>query len=177
MYKVTNLVYLAGNTTFTWDLGVIAFLFFAAFFYGLNVGSSRMVTFLVSLYFAVILLEYAPYIDRFLGTFVGFQRIAVETGIFVVVALVLFLLISGSALRSALRAPKKEESRWWHLLLLGFVTTGVFTASVLAFFPESYYNNLSVITRELFIFNNAIFWWSLAGILSFVILRKTKKET
>ena len=173
---MTNLAFILGNTTFTWDLGIIAFLFFAAFFYGLNAGARQVISFLLGIYFANLLIVNAPYLEGFLGRFDGFQAFGIEAGIFIGTVLVIFLLITGSALRSVLRAPKKDESRWWHLLLLATVATGLFAASLLAFLPESYYNNLSALTLELLIESNAIFWWSLAGIITFVILRKTKKK-
>lgn len=167
---------ISDNFIFTWDLGIIAFLFFVAFFFGMNAGARRLVSVTLALYFANILFQNTPYLREFLGGLERFQALAIETGIFIAAALFIFLIVIGSPLLPSLRAPKKDESRWWHILLLAVTATGLFAASLLAFFPELYYNNLSAITLKIFVLNNALFWWSLAGIIIFFILRKTKKK-
>lgn len=173
---MTNLASFFGNVTFTWDLGIIAFLFFGAFFYGMSIGRRRLALFLSSLYFGFVLIKSLPYLENFTQTMGGFQKSAVEAGLFVSIVFIVSFFLAGSIFRTALRLSRKEQSPWWHLLLLSFATVGFLTSSIFDFFPSSYYSNLSMIAREIFISNNAHFWWAVGGIVVLVILRRKKKE-
>lgn len=164
------------NFTLSWDVGVLVFLFFVAFFYGLSLGRRKLVLFLASLYFGLALIKIAPYIQNFTVKMSDFQKLSVELGLFLGILSMLFYFFSGSVLRSSFRVLKKDESPWWHVLLLSFATAGFLTASILDFFPSSYYNKLSTITREIFLFNNAHFWWAVVGVVVLMILRRKKKE-
>lgn len=163
------------NFAFTWDFGLAVFVFFAAFFYGLTVGRRKLALFLASLYFSLALIDMVPYIGNFTRQMSAGQKFLVDIGVFAGIAFLLFFLFTGSILGSLLQFPKSEERPWWHLILLSSTTAGFFLSSILAFLPSGDYNKLSSITSELFLFNNAHFWWALAGILVLVMLRKTKK--
>lgn len=162
------------NFAFTWDFGLAVFLFFGAFFYGLTVGRRKLALFLASLYFSLALIDVVPYVGHFTNQMSPGQKFLVDIGVFIGIAILIFFLLADSIFRSALRIPKSEESPWWHLILLSFAAAGFSLSSILAFLPPGDYNKLSSITSELFLFNNAHFWWALAGILVLVILRRTK---
>lgn len=173
---MAQLLTLFDNFTLSWDLGVIIFLFFAAFFYGFSVGARRIGSLLVSVYFAYLLITLAPTLEKFLGGMADYQRLIFSLAIFAALVFGLFFLLSGSILRSSLSLPKKEDGQWWHFFALGIVTAGFFSASVLSLLPEDYYGKLSTITKTIFVLNYAHFWWAVAGIVVFIILRKTKKQ-
>lgn len=162
--------------TLTWDFGLAVFLFFAAFFYGLTTGKKKLALFLASLYFSLVIVDAVPTIGNFTSEMSAGRKFFVDSGVFIGIAILLFFLLAGSTLGSALRIPKSEESSWWHLILLSFVTAGFLFSSILAFLPFSDYNKLSSMTNEIFRENNAHFWWALAGILVLVLLRRTKKQ-
>ena len=170
-----ELTQLSQNFILAWDTGVIVFLFFAAFFYGFSAGSRKLGTLLLSLYFSYTLITIAPRLNDFLAEMPDYRAAIIKLALFVLTGLVLFVLLAGSILRSALGLPKKEDSQLWHFLLLGIVSAGFLVSSALAFTPELFYDKLSTITRQGFLENNAQFWWTLGGIAALVILRKTKK--
>jgi len=172
-----QLASLYNNFVLTWDVAVIAFLFIAMFLYGFSAGQRRLGLLLVSIYFAYVLIAIAPFMDN-LGEFSDqLQGEWVRAGAFFVAVFVLFFVLAGSILRSSLSLPRKEEGKWWHLLILSIITAGFFSASVLALSPVSYYNSLSTITREVFINNSLHFFWAILGVVVLVLLKKTKKKT
>ena len=170
-----QLAALFNNFTLSWDLGVVIFLLIAVFMYGFSVGQRRIGLLLVSTYFAYVLAGILPY-DVASVAPIAWEGVlnAMLFGVFV---LVLFLLLAGSILRTTLGLPKKEEGQWWHLLALSIVTVGLLTASVLALLPDSYYNNLSTVTSEFFVYNFSHFSWALTGIIVLVVLKRTKKKS
>ncbi len=165
------------NFTLSWDLGIVVFLFFTVFFYGFSAGSRRLSLLLLSVYLSFILIVIAPYLDNYIGEMPDYRGFVIESILFIALVIVVFFVISGSILHSSLHLPKKEEGQWWHLILLSTVTVGFLISSMLAFAPDLYYNNLSTITAEVFVLNFAHFWWALAGIATFVVLRMTKKNS
>jgi len=164
------------NFVLSWDLGIVAFLFFAAFFYGFSAGSRKLGALLASIYFSFALLNLAPYINPFVSEMPDYRVAIFKIGLFTFLTFSVFSLVAGSLLRSSLGLPKKEDSQLWHFLLLGVASAGLFISSALAFTPESFYDKLSTITRQGFLENNAHFWWAVSGIVTFMILRKTKKQ-
>lgn len=162
-----NIASIFSDFTLAWDIGILIFFWFVAFFYGLSIARRRLILLLISLYFGFALMDLAPY-WRDVAKSYSFA----EPALFAVVVGIIFYLLSGSILTSSFRILKRDESPLWHLLLLSFVTVGFLTSSILAFFPISYYNNFSTITRELFIFNDTHFWWAAAGIVVLALLRR-----
>ena len=170
---MTLLAALFSNFSLSWDLGVIIFLFIAVFLYGFSVGQRRIGLLLVSAYFAYVLTDILPYLERLSRRL---PEGLLDAAMFLVFVFVIFFLLAGSVLRTTLGLPKKEEGQWWHLAVLSIAASGLLTSSVLALMPESYYNNLSTITKEVFIENFAHFSWAVTGILVLVLLKRTKKK-
>ena len=171
-----QLAALFNNFTLSWDLGIIIFLFIAVFMYGFSVGQRRIGLLLLSIYFAYVITDILPQSSRIADLMPAFFISFFEAGVFVVLVLILFFVLAGSILRSTLGLPKKEEGQWWHLLALSTVTVGFLVSSLLALLPVSYYNNLSTITKEFFIYNFSHFSWALMGIIVLVVLKRTKKK-
>ena len=165
------------NFTLSWDLGVIMFLFIAVFMYGFSAGQRRIGLLLLSVYFAYVITDILPNSSRITGLIPASFLSFFEAGVFVVLVFVLFFVLAGSVLRSTLGLPRKEEGQWWHLFILSFVIAGLLSSFILALVPDSYYNQLSTITSEFFLENFAQFWWAIAGILTLVFLKRTKKKT
>lgn len=164
------------NFALTWDLGVIAFLFFAAFFYGFSVGVRKLGSFLLSVYFGNVIFTLFPYLDKFVGVMPDYRKAIVELAVFGILVFGIFFLTVGSVIGSSLGLPKKDESQLWQLLLLGIGSAGFFIATALAILPETYYDKLSYITKQGFILHNAHLWWATAGIAVLAILRRAKRE-
>ncbi|MFY9457515.1 MAG: hypothetical protein WAP23_01110 [Candidatus Spechtbacterales bacterium] len=131
---------------------------------------------LLSIYFAYVLAGLVPYLDIISSRLGDAYRDWFLVGIFFVLVFVLFFVLTGSIIRSTLGSPKKEDGQWRHLLLLSIVIAGFFSASLLELSPDSYYNKLSIITKEVFINNFAHFWWALAGIVALALLRRSKRK-
>ena len=158
--------------TLTWDLGLVVFLFFVAFFFGLSLGRKKLVLLLLTIYLGIALIRLVPFMENITRAMSDGQKFAFHVGIFGGMIFLLFLFLSGSAIQSALRIPTREEGPWWHVIFLSFGTVGLLFSSVLAMMPPSYYNKVSLLTQKLFLFHGAQFFWALVGIFILVLLRK-----
>ena len=173
---MTQLAALFNNFTLSWDLGVIIFLFIAVFMYGFSVGQRKIGLLLLSIYFAYVITDILPNSSRITDLMPSSFLSFFDVGVFVALVFVLFFVLAGSVLRSTLGLPRKEEGQWWHLCILSFVIAGFFSSSILALAPDLYYDQLSTITSEFFLENFAQFGWAIAGILTLVFLKRTKKK-
>jgi hypothetical protein len=165
---------LAENFTLSWDIGVIAFLIFGVFFYGFSVGPRKLGSMLISVYLGYVIMNLLPFVSGFVSDMPEHRVVIIDLAVFSLLVIAIFFLTAGSVLRSVLGLPSKEDRKWWHLVLLSSAIVGFFTASFLALLPEEYYSRASTITLQVFVYNNASFWWALFGILVIAILRRRK---
>src|SRR3990170_2171593 len=95
----------------SWDLFIILFFVAAAFIYGLSLGRDRIVVILVSIYMALAVVNYAPYLSSISGQ-VGIDSIfVVRISAFLLTFLGLFFMLSRSALMRTIAKP--EDSGSW----------------------------------------------------------------
>ena len=99
------------NFTLSWDLGIIVFLFIAAFFYGFSAGQRRLSLLLLSIYLSFVLISIAPYLDNYTGEMPEYRKFVIESILFIALVIAVLFIISGSILHSSLSLTKNEEGK------------------------------------------------------------------
>lgn len=160
----------------SWDLGILLFLLVASFIYAFAIGYKKVVFFLPSMYIALVIVDLMPYIENFTKEMPEFQTFMVRVGVFLILTAALSFFSEGSFLRLSFNPSKREGVSIWQQAILSFVTIGFLASSSLSFLPAMYYNKLSTITQEFFLFNNAHFWWALAGVVILVLVKRREKR-
>lgn len=157
----------------TWDLFIILFFVVAALLYGLSLGRDRIVVILVSIYMALAVVNAAPYIKDLETTISFNQAFAFKVSTFLGLFVILFFLLS----RSALLRVFGEGSRgaWWQVILFSFLHVGLLISIVLSFVPPEVNDHLAPLTRQIFTTEAARFAWILLPILAMAVVRNKEE--
>jgi hypothetical protein len=157
-------------STPSWDLFIILFFIIAAFIYGLSLGRDRVIAILVSVYMALAVVNTAPFIGNFSGEVGVANLFVVRVSTFVGVLILLFFLLSRSALVSTI-ASSDEKGSWWQVLLFSILHVGLIISIVLTLLPDSFTENLSPFTQSIFTSELGLFIWVVAPIIAMLVLR------
>jgi len=159
----------------TWDLFIILFFIVAGFLYGLSLGRDRIVVILVSIYMALAVSTTAPYIGSLNAQF-GIQNVFVfQISTFVFTFIILFLLLSRSALIRTI-AVSDQSGSWWQVLIFSVLHVGLLVSITLSFLPDGAANVLSPLTRQIFASDLARFLWIISPILIMVLVKTDSKN-
>lgn len=159
----------------TWDLFIILFFIVAGFLYGLSLGRDRIVVILVSIYMALAVSTTAPYIGQ-LNAQIGVQNVFVfQISTFVSTFIILFLLLSRSALLRTI-ASSDNSGSWWQVLVFSVLHVGLLVSITLSFLPPAALNSLSPLTRQIFASELGRFLWIIAPILIMVMIKSDAKS-
>ncbi|MFH0951758.1 MAG: hypothetical protein V1838_01065 [Patescibacteria group bacterium] len=154
----------------TWDLFIILFFIIAAFIYGLSLGRDRVIAILVSVYMALAVVNAAPFIGNY-DTEIGVANIFVlRLSTFVAVLVLLFFLLSRSALLATV-ANSDAKGSWWQVLLFSFLHVGLIVSIVLSLLPDSFVAGLTPLTQTIFTTELARFLWIVAPIAAMILIR------
>ena len=161
----------------TWDMFIVIFFLMAAFFYGFSLGRDKIVVVLISLYMALAVVNYAPYIKNLSADInVSTSLFAFKISSFLAVFLLLFFFLSRSALLHSL-ASGNSAGQWWQALLFSILHTGLMVSVVLSFLPENTLTYLSIATREIFTSEMGRFIWIILPILALVGLESRASKS
>lgn len=162
----------------TWDLFIVLFFIVAGFLYGLSLGRDRVIVILISVYMALAVVNSAPFIGNFQAD-VGINQFFVfRMSAFVVVFIVLFFLMSRSALLSTV-ASSDTQGAWWQVLLFSFLHVGLLISITLSFLPPSAASHLAPLTQRIFVQDIGRFIWIVAPIAAMILIKggAAKKRT
>ncbi|MFA5106862.1 MAG: hypothetical protein WC497_00880 [Patescibacteria group bacterium] len=159
----------------SWDLFIILFFVVAVFLYGLSLGRDRIVVILVSIYMALAVVTTAPYIGNF-STEVGVnQFFVVRISMFLGVFILLFLLLSRSALLQTIAAADKKGG-FFQIMVFSILHVGLLISITLSFLPPDSINGLSPLTRTIFASEVGRFIWIVAPIVLMILLKSEKDK-
>lgn len=159
----------------SWDLFIVLFFVVAAFLYGLSLGRDRIIVILVSLYMGLAIVNTAPYLNNFSAE-ISFNNSSIfKVSIFLGLFIILFFLLSRSALLNTI-AASDSPGRWWQSIVFSFFHVGLMISIVLTYLPKEFLGNISEGMRNLFISDPAKFFWLVAPIAVMVLIRKPKKS-
>jgi hypothetical protein len=159
----------------SWDLFIILFFIFSALIYGMSLGRQRIIVILVSIYMSLAVVDYAPLVENFLkdrgmGDFFLF-----EVTTFLGAFLILFFLLSRSALLKVFGGGN-HDGVWWQVMLFSFLQIGLLISVVLSFLPVSITSNLSPTIQQIFIDETSRFLWIISPILAMIVIRSPKRR-
>lgn len=154
----------------TWDLFIVLFFVVAAFLYGLSLGRDRVIVILISVYMALAVVNSAPFIGNFRGDIGDTQFFGFRISTFLVVFILLFFLMSQSAL---LRTVASSDSRgsWWQVLLFSFLHVGLLISITLSFLPPAAASHLAPLTQKVFVEDVGRFAWIVAPIAAMILVK------
>jgi hypothetical protein len=148
----------------TWDLFILLFFLVAVFLYGFSLGRDRIIVILVSIYMALAVVRSLPYLDQFraevnVGKVFAFQ-LTTFLGLFVV----LFFVLSRSALLRSLGVG--EYGSIVQVMLFSFLQVGLLTSVTLSFLPASALGHFAPLTRLIFVSDIGKFAWVILPVVS-----------
>lgn len=159
----------------SWDVFIILFFVVGAILYGFSLGRDRVIVILISIYMALAVVNTMPFIGDLVKNTPLDQFSIFRMSSFVVVFMVLFFLMSRSALLSTV-ASSDSSGSWWQVMLFSFLHTGLLISITLSFLPDGAAKNLTPFTQTLFVKDLARFIWIVAPIVAMIMLKGGASE-
>lgn len=163
----------------TWDLFIVIFLFVAAFLYGLSLGRDRIIVIMVAIYMALAVINTAPFINNLYGKELSInigQNFAFKVTLFLGVFILLFFLLSRSALTRTFGETTSTGS-WWQVILFSFLHVGLLISVVLSFLPPETAEHLLPLTRQVFSSELGKFIWIVSPIVAMILFKNRKDQS
>jgi hypothetical protein len=164
----------------TWDLFIILFFVVAAFLYGLSLGRDRIIVILVSIYMSLAIVEHTPFLksEGFQHALNGVvsQFFVFQISAFIFLFIVLFLIISRSALLKTI-AASDSPGPWWQVMLYSILHVGLIVSIILSYLPKETVDSvLAPLTRQVFTTPLAQSAWILAPIVAMIMFKGGASE-
>ncbi len=155
----------------SWDLFIVLFALMSTVVYGFLLGRNRLIVLMMSVYMALAVVNVAPLVTPLLGGDPASPDFyLIRIGLFIFAFVVVFFLVSRTALFNTLAAPEML-SAWWHVFLLSFLQVGLLLSVVLSFLPPESSAILSPFIRELFTTPTARAIWIVLPMLAMALVR------
>ncbi|XOU94592.1 MAG: hypothetical protein ACNFW9_00835 [Candidatus Kerfeldbacteria bacterium] len=161
----------------TWDLFIILFFIVAAFLYGLSLGRDRIIVILVSIYMSLAIIEHAPFLNsEWLHDWINGvvnQFFVFQISAFLILFIVLFLVITRSALMKTI-ASSDTAGPWWQVLLYSTLHVGLLVSIVLSYLPaDTVEQVLAPLTKQVFTTEVAQSVWILSPVVAMIAFKGT----
>lgn len=153
----------------SWDVFIIVFFILASLVYGISLGRDRIFVTLVSLYMGLAVVKYVPYITEFNASIQVQDGFALNVSVFLGVFIILFFLLSQSALVKTLGSGL-NQGKMFTVLLFSFLQTGLLISVTLSFFPQDLSQWISPLTQTLFLSDPAKAFWIITPIVAMMII-------
>lgn len=158
----------------TWDLFIVLFFLITVFLYGMSLGRDRVIVTLVAIYMALAVVSNAPFLGRLqadinINQFFAF-RITTFLGMFVL----LFFLMSRSALQHTF--GNLASGTWWQVMLFSIFHVGLLVSITLSFLPKDAVEHLAPMTRQFFASEAAKFTWIVLPIFGMVLMKTDRRR-
>ncbi len=153
----------------SWDLFIILFFVAAALIYGVSLGRDRIIVILVSIYMALAVINFAPFVTGFTATINIDESFAFKITTFLGVFIVLFFFLSQSALLRTL-GHNAAQGAWWQVIIFSILQAGLLICVTLSFLPQESINSFADLTRNLFVNDLAKSVWIIAPVLAMAFM-------
>ncbi len=150
----------------SWDVFIFLFFIVSSLLYGISLGRDRIIIIMVSMYMSLALIKVMP--DFVLNIMVNGQY-AYQIGTFVTLFVVLFFLLSRSALSRTLGLNARDGA-WYQTLIFSILHVGLLLSITLSFLPPEMLEKFAPVTRELFTQKWSQFFWIAAPIVAMILL-------
>ena len=167
--QLTDFAQTLNWTNPTWDLFILVFFAVATVLYGASLGRDRIIVIMVGLYMALAVVTNVPFVKAFNATLTVNKNFIVHFTAFIGLFVVLFFLLSRSALLRAFGTGGHAVSSWWQVMLFSFLQVGLLISIVLSFLPMTALQNFSPLTRLIFQSDTGRFVWIVAPIAAMVL--------
>lgn len=154
----------------SWDVFIILFFVVGAVLYGFSLGRDRVIVILISVYMALAVVNSMPFIGELVKDSPLNQFFVFRMSSFIVVFMVLFFLMSRSALLATV-ASSDSAGSWWQVMLFSFLHVGLLISITLSFLPAGAADHLTPFTRALFVKDLARFIWIVAPIVAMIMIK------
>lgn len=153
----------------SWDLFIILFFILAALIYGISLGRDRIIIIMVSIYMALAVVSFAPFITEFTATINIDENFAFRITTFFGVFIVLFFFLSQNALLRTL-GQNAAQGAWYQVIIFSILQAGLLISVTLSFLPEESIGTFADITKDLFVNDTAKSIWIVAPILAMAFM-------
>jgi len=156
---------LLGNPS--WDLLLLFLFVVTGFFVGIAVSRRRMISFMVSLYVSGFIFDNFYYLDQLIGD-------STIMNIFMYKIFFFFILVLASnVVLSSIMDDYSggSDKAWWEVLILSFLTAGLFFSYLFHIFPSKEIFTFSPVVQNLFASSAAYFWWLISPIIFTLFIR------
>lgn len=158
----------------SWDLFIFLLFFIIAFLYGFSLGRDRILVILVSIYIALAVVPSFPYMDK-LYLNLAFSGFAFKVSSFYIVFIVLFFLLSRSALVNLLGAQTTGiGDNIIEVVLFSVLHVGLLVSITLSFLPKVAVSQLAPATREVFTSDMGKFLWLIGPVIAMIVFSHHK---
>lgn len=176
----SQLATMSGGLSFahpTWDLFLLLFLVVGTLLFGFALGRDRIMVIMIAMYMALVAASHVPWGAANMTAVVSFDGgFALRVGVFVSLFVVLFLLLTRSALHYAM-AGFRTFGSWWESLLLALMQTGLTASVFMSFCPANFIaSRFSPLTRSVFISAWGQFIWVLLPIVVLLIIGQSENR-
>lgn len=135
----------------TWDTFIVLLFIIGALLYGLSLGRDRVIVILVSVYMSLAVVANAPVLrDLNLLQLSLNDNYAIKIGFFLGLFILLFFMLSRSALLHTIAAGNAPGS-WWQTIIFSILQVGLLISITLSFLPPEMTNALSGHTQQIFL--------------------------
>lgn len=156
----------------TWDLFIVLFFIVASLLYGISLGRDRIIVILVSIYMALAIVNYIPFISNFTANISVNDGFAMKVSVFLGIFILLFFFLSHSALLRTL-GHAAAQGPMWQVIIFSFLHVGLLISVTLSFFPHSLSTVLSPLTQALFTSDIAKAVWVSMPLLAMMAFGKS----
>ncbi len=154
----------------SWDLFIVLFFLVAAFLYGLSLGRDRIIVILVSIYMSLAIINTAPFIGLKVTEISVSSLFAVRITAFLGLFIILFFLLSRSALLKTI-ASSDTQGSWWQVIIFSFLHVGLLISIILSYLPSASINTLAPLTQTIFTTETSRFIWIILPVLAMVMIK------
>lgn len=149
MDQIMSFVSSINWTTPSWDLFILLFFIVGALLYGFSLGRDRIIVILVSIYMALAVVGNAPILRQLNLAFHLNDTTVLRISFFFGVFVILFFLLSRSALLKTI-GENSVAGAWWQVILFSILQVGLLISITLTLLPAEVLNNFSYTTQRIF---------------------------
>lgn len=155
----------------SWDVIIFLFFIISAFLYGFSLGRDRIIVILVAIYMGLAIANTAPFLPQLTEKLPFGQLFALKLTTFLGIFLILFFLLSRSALHGAIGGRRESFGRWWEVLIYSVLHIGLIISILLSYLPPKSLQSLAPLTQTIFASDIGRFVWILAPIVAMFAIR------
>lgn len=156
----------------SWDMILAGFFVVSVVLYGFALGRDRIVMIMLSVYMALAVVQALP--DFVLNITIG-NRLSFEITAFISICLVLFFLVSRSALLRTFGSNLSDGS-WYQTIIFGILHVGLLVSVTMSFLPPQVLAHFSDLTLQIFTQEWTHFAWIAGPIVGMILFGSGNKE-